>query len=112
MTLDTSYLERHTDVARWRAAGAKVEYSECADGVEIRAVSLHGVLLSESVIRDLLKLRYVTHLDLSLTNLDDSTLLKLSNLLTLDEINIRNTHITQEGIRAFELWRSDCRVVD
>jgi hypothetical protein len=112
VTLEVPDNDRHTVVARLRAAGAKLQFSECRYGVVVQAVSLHGVLLSEAIIRDLLELRRVTHLDLSLTNLDDSMLSKLSNLLTLDEINVRHSHVTQEGIGAFGVWRSDCRIVD
>lgn len=104
-------VDSYAQVVGLRDAGAQVQFSGDTKDCRIHAVSLHGTILSAGILSQLLELENVRHLDLSLTNLDDSMLLKLLNLLTLDEINVRHSKVTVEGIRAFGVWRSDCRIV-
>jgi len=72
----------------------------------ITGVDLHGSWVSDTDLRRLVQLPYLTHLDLSLTRITDQGMQDLKNLPNVADLNLYYAeYVTDEGLAAIKGWK-------
>ena len=72
----------------------------------ITGVDLHGSWVSDTDLRRLVQLPYLTQLDLSLTRITDQGMLELKNLPGIVDLNLYYAeYVTDEGMAAIKGWK-------
>jgi internalin A len=72
----------------------------------ITGVDLHGSWVSDTDLRRLVQLPYLTHLDLSLTRITDQGMLDLKSLPGIVDLNLYYAeYVTDEGMAAIKGWK-------
>lgn len=96
-----------------RAQAAEAAWVEDVGGTIIRdpagritGVNLRGRWVTETDLRELAQLPYLTHLDLSLTRVTDEGLLELKNAPGIVDLNLYYAElVTDEGMSAIKGWK-------
>ena len=72
----------------------------------ITGVDLHGSWVSDTDLRRLVQLPYLTYLDLSLTRITDQGMQELKNLSGITDLNLYYAeYVTDEGMAAIKGWK-------
>jgi internalin A len=72
----------------------------------ITGVDLHGSWVSDTDLRRLVQLPFLTHLDLSLTRITDQGMQELKNLPGVVDLNLYYAeYVTDEGMAAIKGWK-------
>jgi internalin A len=93
--------------------GGDAQWIEDAGGAVVRdstgritGVDLHASWVTDTDMRKLTKLSYLTHLDLSLTRITDQGMQELRNLPGIVDLNLRFAeYVTDEGLAAIKGWK-------
>jgi len=78
----------------------------------LESVTLRGAALSEDDLRALVRCRGLRYLDLAFCNIDDDRLQSLASLASLDELDLTQTQVTEQGIARFAQSRPEVRIYD
>jgi internalin A len=72
----------------------------------VTGVDLHGSWVTDTDLRKLVQLPYLTHLDLSLTRITDQGMQELKNLPGIVDLNLYYAeYVTDEGLAAIKGWK-------
>src|SRR5262245_12110183 len=89
------------------------DWIEAAGGTVVRdaagritGVDLHATWITDTDLRKIARLPYLTNLDLSLTHITDQGMQELKNMPGIVELNLRFAeYVTDEGLAAIKTWK-------